>query len=168
MDGVNDPSWARSYIRPLQLVQWTMASRPMHPIFLDALRRVQQNLAAPSPDGKTSKIGGTGASALTGGKDKGQRDREVLESTGPAVLTDAVFQYLLARFDINAESRLHAHMHSEQGKNPLRIADELVLLPITAFSPNVPARPGSGVAIGDMKDEQALVYHSFTGSWRKE
>lgn len=92
----------------------------------------------------------------------------MLESTGPAVLTDAVFQYLLARFEIDAGSRLHAHVHSEHGRRPLRIADELVILPITAFSPNVPTRPGSGVEIGNMKDEQALVYHSFSGSWRKE
>lgn len=78
----NDPSWRqRTMTRGLQIVQWTIAAQPGHPVFLDVLDRIVGRwLEEESKKSKESWDDGT-----------------VLEWTGPGPWSDAVLRYVRYR-----------------------------------------------------------------------
>ncbi|KAJ9115018.1 hypothetical protein QFC22_005346 [Naganishia vaughanmartiniae] len=79
-----------------------------------------------------------------------------MEHTGPGIWTDAVLAYLKARYNVT--------WHDLRGlQHPLRIG-EVMVLPITAFSPG--GEPD--FMSKDQDHPQAAVYHDFRGSWKKE
>ncbi|KZP00811.1 glycosyltransferase family 32 protein [Calocera viscosa TUFC12733] len=96
------PDWHQWWPRPLQIVQWTLAAPPHHPVMLDALRRVHAATAfaaswvvlqnATHPEGKA-------ASHNRPWEVKDAREElggpmSVMEWTGPGVFTDAALTYL--------------------------------------------------------------------------
>lgn len=70
--------WTWNWPRPLQICQWTLASAPHHPIYLDTIKRI------------------INATETVREQWTGVGDREdivsVMEWTGPPVYTDAVLQ----------------------------------------------------------------------------
>lgn len=74
MDGTYGDWREKSLARGLQIVQWTIAAQPGHPVFLDVLDRVVQKWRA----------------AVKNGEDLSKVD--VLQWTGPGAWTDAVIR----------------------------------------------------------------------------
>ncbi|KAG9013704.1 membrane-bound alpha-1,6- mannosyltransferase Initiation-specific [Tulasnella sp. JGI-2019a] len=164
----NRPDWQDWYARPLQIVQWTLASAPTHPIMLDALSRIVRTSEA-FPAWKTQR-----AANITQLRAQGQNaaaDKlakilpwaeptvgghcSVMQWTGPGVLTDSVFRYLRARCNFTWPDLQNL-------KAPLRVCD-VVILPVTGFSPGVGQFGAQGTG-----DAQAMVHHRFAGSWKAE
>ncbi|KAL7421127.1 hypothetical protein Q5752_004012 [Cryptotrichosporon argae] len=155
------PAWASGWPRPLGVCQWTLSSAPSHPIFLDAVRRVVnathvvrdwEMWRAAEIKLLTAKGRQEEADELRGqGRDHAMN---VMEWTGPGLFSDAVFAFLLARYNVTWH-RLRGLDH------PLRIGDVLVL-PITGFSPG--GEPDFRAEGPD--SPQANVLHDFRGSWK--
>jgi alpha 1,6-mannosyltransferase len=175
--------------RPLQIVQWTMAGVPGHPIYLDAIRRVVEAMQDVKEwDHERKTKASTLLDKLT--KDKSTlRDRKkvfsnddwyndfksllntdpfdtehggrmsLIEATGPGAFSDSVLSYLQARYDIH-----WSQLHNIQ--TATRIG-EVAILPITGFAPFL--KPdwqrwkgidrGPMSVVGDITHPQAMVNH---------
>ncbi|KAH9807424.1 hypothetical protein DFH28DRAFT_915599 [Melampsora americana] len=119
--------WEQWWPRPIQLVQWTIAAAPGHPILIDTLRRLVATLDLPPVSLSNSRLF-TEKVAET----EAERIMRVVKATGPAPFTDAVLRYL------GVMSKGEVVWNSLRNVPPcgLRIGDVLVL-PISAFSPGV-------------------------------
>ena len=83
VEGICDPPSKCRFYRAVQIAQWSFAAAPRHP----ALRRVLERIVERVDYQKTNNI-------------TYSRDRfidQVIETTGPAVFTDAVSDYLEQR-----------------------------------------------------------------------
>ncbi|KAJ9091100.1 hypothetical protein QFC20_007732 [Naganishia adeliensis] len=100
-------------VRAVQIVQWTMAARPGHPVFLDAIGRTLR---------KTEEL------AILE-----QQAQETGEPFTPPSALDCVYRYLLARWGFHPREILHL-------KEPLRIGDVLIL-PTGSFHSVSPWEP---------------------------
>ncbi|WRT67852.1 uncharacterized protein IL334_004826 [Kwoniella shivajii] len=97
---------SETFVRGIQIVQWTIAAKKGHPVFLDvighALDKVQE---------------------LREVEEKGWENddlQDILEWSGPGAFTDAVFRYLLVRYGF--------HPNQVSGLNrPLRVGDVLIM-----------------------------------------
>jgi mannosyltransferase OCH1-like enzyme len=98
-----------SYARQLQIVQWTIAAAPGHPI----LHQIVQKIADISPSMTRKTI----------------TDEQILEWTGPGVWTDVISDYLLAKYKFSLS-------YLKNLKEPKLIGD-IYILPITGFSPGL-------------------------------
>lgn len=119
-----------------------MASAPFHPIALSAIQRVAHrtaraatwardrwaNLTQPNADGQV-ELGPElqDVTVLSEPKDGGPLG--VVDWTGPGVWTDAVLAYLKQRYGMRWTELRGI-------KEPLRVG-EVVVLPVTGFSPGV-------------------------------
>ncbi|WWD20536.1 hypothetical protein CI109_105012 [Kwoniella shandongensis] len=158
--------WFDWWPRPMQIVQWTMASAPDHPIALQACLRILHSTATAIDWAHENKR------IINILKDQGRyEDAKDLASvgilnepknggpvgvmawTGPGVWTDAVLGYLRVKYGL-----LWTDLRGIQ--EPLRIGD-VVILPVTGFSPGV-GNFGSQLPWHD----EAMVEHRFAGSWK--
>ncbi|KAL1409799.1 hypothetical protein Q8F55_003796 [Vanrija albida] len=159
--------WNDWWPRPLQLVQWTMASAPYHPIALAAVMRMVHQTAK-AADWAASRWGEVQALRAAGDWDAADRLAEthvlknpkdggpigIMNWSGPGVWTDAVLNYLRVRYGVR-------WVDLRGLREPLRIGD-VVVLPVTGFSPGV-GNFGSQLP----QDAQAMVEHHFAGSWKE-
>jgi alpha 1,6-mannosyltransferase len=144
----NRPDWHKWYARRVQFCQWTIASKPGHPVLVSIVAAITEETllrqARAELDEDHMKI--------------------VMEFTGPGIWTDAIFDYF-------NDPAFLGHFASEAGKfswehltgltNRTSVAD-VVILPITSFSPNV-GHMGSKSS----SDPLAFVSHAFEGKlWR--
>ena len=135
-------TWKSATEVGLQLVQYTFAAAPGHPVFLDIIQRVLN-------------VSRTVASRFEAGDFGWTDDGFVLsEWSGPGLWTEAVYRYLIARwgFDIRM---------LDVTRGPVRVGDVLILHR-DAF------RANSGQAV--WPDEgMRYVHHDFRGfeRWRK-
>ena len=126
----------------LQIVQWTLGSAPHHPIFLDTLLGITRSTAAAyewERDQHTSHQPPPAVAAnpvvekpspptLTSEPSEGG-PVGIMEWTGPGVWTDSVLRYLRIKYGVRwTDLRRLA--------KPLRVG-EVVILPVTGFSPGV-------------------------------
>jgi len=148
--------WHSWWSRPLQIVQWTIASAPHHPVLLDAVRRVHNTTMVMdnwrhSHGSKGTEADGDAIRVLLGEKGSWM---SVMEWTGPGIFTDSVFRYLAVQHGMMWPA-------AKNLRRPLR-AQDIVVLPVTAFS------PGVGIfGSEEPEDEQALVHHLFAGTWKE-
>lgn len=183
VDVHSDLNWQRNWPRPLGICQWALASAPSHPVMLEAVRRVVRNTAYVSAmheyeeqkkqledveksfRAAKAKLEEEGRTALQIDRPLVQHDSpheetfdhlSVINWTGPGVFTDAVMAYLLARYRVSWKDLRGI-------TRPTRIG-EVLILPITAFSPGGHKDFGAG-RVGN--PQNALV-HGFKGSWKKE
>ncbi|WVW84759.1 hypothetical protein I302_106794 [Kwoniella bestiolae CBS 10118] len=102
---------AETFVRGIQVVQWTIASRKGHPVFLDvvghALDKVRELREV---EERGWEVGD---------------EQDILEWSGPGAFTDAVFRYLLIRYGF------HPKQASGLDK-PLRVGDVLIM-PVHSF-----------------------------------
>lgn len=134
--------WAQWYARRIQFCQWTIMSKPGHPILRNVVERITNITHQMKEDGRLNN---------------GESDKVVLEHTGPGVWTDAVFAYFHDPVYFNTSSMNVANSDFFNLREPKRLGDT-VILPITSFSP----------AIGHMGAEGtehplAFVRHAFRG-----
>jgi alpha 1,6-mannosyltransferase len=148
----NREDWAQWYSRRVQLCQWTIRSKPGHPILADVIAKIVQETL------RMKRRGHLTPSTM---------DRTTMEYTGPGTWTDSVFDYLSDPRYITPQDRLEA--------GPLKMADtvshldftglrdrklvaDVLMLPITSFS------PGQGhMGSGAFDDPLAFVKHRFLG-----
>lgn len=90
----------------------------------------------------------------------GKMDKTIVEFTGPAAWTDAVFRYFNdpEYFDIEPGSKRSVTYEDFKGQEEHRKVGDVVVLPITSFSPGV-GQMGSN----DIDDPMAFVQHDFGG-----
>ncbi|WVQ95719.1 hypothetical protein IAU59_002818 [Kwoniella sp. CBS 9459] len=160
--------WNDWWPRPIQIVQWTLASAPSHPIALNALLRITHATATAVDWAHTN------AKSVKILKDQGRYDDAkrlaevtvlnepshggplgVMSWTGPGVWTDAVLSYLRVKYGV-----LWTDLRGL--REPLRVGD-VVILPVTGFSPGV-----GNFGAQQASHRQAMVEHRFAGSWKDE
>jgi alpha 1,6-mannosyltransferase len=146
--------WADWYARRVQLCQWTIRSKPGHPILADVIAKITQDTLQMKRENRLTPI---------------TMNRTTMEYTGPGIWTDSVFDYLSDPNYITAKHRLDARPLQNAGaishldftglKDRKLVADVL-MLPITSFS------PGQGhMGSGAFDDSLAFVKHRFLGEF---
>ncbi|KAL4914552.1 hypothetical protein BDW62DRAFT_204444 [Aspergillus aurantiobrunneus] len=150
-DPNRDTYWRMGYFFPVQLTQWSFAFAPHHPIlqlFIDRLRSIirlytrdQQPIADSAPQEGLDYV-------------------DPVNLTGPIAFTDSVRTYLEMKADLrwNAVTGFH-----DDGAS--KLVDDVLVLPITAFSPGSARFRGMGSK--PITDPSARLYHHAEGSWRK-
>jgi mannosyltransferase OCH1-like enzyme len=98
-----------TYARRIQIVQWTIAAAPGHPI----LHQIVKKIADISPSMALKTV----------------TQKQILEWTGPGVWTDVISDYLLGIYKFSFRNLKNL-------KEPKLIGD-IYVLPITAFSPGL-------------------------------
>ena len=141
------PDWKDWYSRRIQFCQWTIQSKPGHPVLREIIANITES---------TLKLKKAGKLHI--------KHNDVVEFTGPAVWTDIIFDffnnpeyYEKSKEGHGIDWRVFTGM-----KRPKQVGD-IVVLPITSFSPGV-GHSGAG----EVDDPQAFVFHNFEGglgSW---
>lgn len=140
------PDWKDWYSRRIQFCQWTIQSKPGHPI----LREIVANVTEATLEKKRL------------GKLKITKETSIVEWTGPAIWTDIVFQYFNdpVYFDMSSSAGPIDWQNFTGMKQPKKVGD-VVVLPITSFSPGI-GHSGAGA----VDDPMAFVVHQFEGKQR--
>ncbi|KAL8772312.1 MAG: hypothetical protein Q9209_002524 [Squamulea sp. 1 TL-2023] len=126
-----------------ELVNWTIMAKRNAPFMQFLVDHVIENLERAAAKHNTTLF------SLQ------PKRQEVIDVTGPAALTEAVFQYLTEKTQTIVSMQNFTKM-----RRPKLVADILVL-PINAF--------GAGHQVqwsGTDEDGSALVHHYFAGSWK--
>lgn len=139
----NREDWHKWWSRPIQLVQWTLAFSPGHPIVLDTIRRIHLKTQ------QAEELLGNALGAIPGE----YIADSVVEWTGPPVFTDSAFRFMQIETGLDWPAL-------KDLRKPLRVGS-VTILPVTGFSPGV----GNFGAQGT-EDAQAMVHHDFGGSWK--
>jgi len=141
------PDWAQWYSRRIQFCQWTIQSKPGHPVLVDVVANITQETL-------NRKKAGT----LT--KDV----KNIIEFTGPALWTDSIFHYFNNPdyFDMSTSSGNITWENFAGMKEPKKVGD-VIVLPITSFSPGIKT-----MGAGEEDDPMAFVKHQFEGTWKPE
>lgn len=130
------PNWDKWYARHLQLVQWTIAGAPGHPTLKRAVEKIVEQSAERRREGEEN-----------GGK------YNIMDWTGPGLWTDVVWEYVQDTYGL-------AYTDFQGLESPKQV-DDVLVLPITGFSPDV-GHMGSKSS----SDPEAKVKHYFKGSWK--
>ncbi|KAL4913946.1 nucleotide-diphospho-sugar transferase [Aspergillus aurantiobrunneus] len=142
------PDWADWYSRRLQFCQWTIQSKPGHPILIDIVTYITQETLRMKKAGILKK---------------GKMDKTIVEFTGPAAWTDSVFRYFNDPefFSIEPGSTHNITYEDFSNQVDYQKVGDVVVLPITSFSPGV-----QQMNAHDTSDPMAFVRHSFEGTWK--
>jgi alpha 1,6-mannosyltransferase len=140
--------WAQWYSRRIQFCQWTVQSKPGHPVLRDAVATIIEEATRMKAEGKLTKS---------------KMDKSIIEFTGPAMWTDAIFRHLNdpAHFDIGSDGQNQKNNITAldfTGMKAQKKVGDVVVLPITSFSPGV-----NHMGAGDSEDPMAFVEHEFQG-----
>lgn len=137
------PDWAKWYSRRIQFCQWTIQAKRGHPVLRNIIAHITNETLAMKRAGTLSKFLG----------------KNVVDLTGPAVWTDTIMDYLNDPhyFDM-ASSKGKIDYHNFTGMVKSKRVGDVVILPITSFSPGV-----GQMGAGEPDDEWAFVKHDFEG-----
>ncbi|EXJ80540.1 alpha 1,6-mannosyltransferase [Capronia coronata CBS 617.96] len=142
--------WAKWYARRIQFCQWTIQSKPGHPVLRDIVATITEDTLKMKKAGKLPK-----------GKEPA---KSIMEYTGPGVWTDAIFSYFNNKEYFDFSSRTTNVTYSDFfGIREHKKIGDVVVLPITSFSPGVGQMGAEGP-----EDPMAFVKHEFDGSWKPE
>lgn len=141
------PDWKDWYSRRIQFCQWTIQSKPGHPVLREIIANITDS---------TLKLKKAGKLHI--------KHDDVVEFTGPAVWTDIIFDFFN---DPKYYDRSHETHDVDwkvfTGMNRPKQLGDVVILPITSFSPGV-GHSGAG----EVEDPQAFVFHNFEGRLKKK
>lgn len=141
--------WAEWYARRIQFCQWTIQSKPGHPVLRDIVAKITED---------TLHKKATNTLSLPSSKDRGSM---IMDWTGPGIWTDSVFEY----FNDNIKSGLNYPVNWQNftGLQDSYKVSDVMVLPITSFSPGVGT-------MGSQSDSHpmAFVKHQFEGTWKPE
>lgn len=136
--------WADWYSRRIQFCQWTIQSKPGHPVLRDTIARITNATLSLQANGKLSSMHGS---------------EGVVDLTGPAVWTDTIMDYFNdPRFFDLQTSKGKIDYHNFTGMETSKRVGDVVVLPITGFSPGV-----NQMGAKDYDDPSAFVKHDFEG-----
>ncbi|RVX71623.1 hypothetical protein B0A52_03807 [Exophiala mesophila] len=130
--------WRQWYARRLQFCQWTIHSKPRHPILVEVVARITELTLAMHREGRLGAA---------------ESMDEILNHTGPGIWTDAIFAY----FNI-APRQGPINNNTFFNLREPKVVDDVLVLPITSFSPGMgfPGSEGTDHAL-------AYVRHAFGG-----
>lgn len=137
------PDWHQWYSRRIQFCQWTIQSKPGHPVMREVVARITKETLERKRSGELKNF----------------LDKNVIEFTGPALWTDVIFEYLNDEryFDLAHSAGLIDYKNFTGMDAPKRAGD-VIVLPITSFSPGV-----QQMGAKDYDDPMAFVKHDFEG-----
>lgn len=137
------PDWKDWYSRRIQFCQWTIQSKPGHPVLREVVSRITSETLKRKRSGSVKEI----------------IDKNVIEFTGPALWTDTIFEYFndARYFDMSNSAGPIDWRNFTGMETPRRVGDTIVL-PITSFSPGV-----QQMGAKDYDDPMAFVKHDFEG-----
>ncbi|KAK4995251.1 alpha-1,6-mannosyltransferase Och1 [Elasticomyces elasticus] len=140
--------WHEWYSRRIQFCQWTIQSKPGHPILRDIVASITEETL------RRKKAGQLGKDSI----------KSVVEFTGPALWTDTIFRFFNdpEYFDMSTSKGNITWQHFTGIKAAKKVGD-VVVLPITSFSPGV-----GQMGAGEDDDPMAFVKHNFEGTWKPE
>ncbi|KAJ2901848.1 Initiation-specific alpha-1,6-mannosyltransferase 1 [Zalerion maritima] len=142
------PDWADWYSRRIQFCQWTIQSKPGHPVLREIVARITDETLKRKRDGSLLKMS----------------DASVVEFTGPALWTDSIFEYFNdGRYFDKSVSEGEISWRNFTGMSKAKIVGDVAVLPITSFSPGV-----QQMGAKDYDDPMAFVKHDFEGTWKPE
>ncbi|KAK2771803.1 glycosyltransferase sugar-binding region containing DXD domain-containing protein [Colletotrichum kahawae] len=142
------PDWKDWYSRRIQFCQWTIQSKPGHPVMREIVTRITEETLKRKRAGLLDNI----------------VDKNVVEFTGPAVWTDTIFDYFNdPRFFDLKNSKGAIDWRNFTGMETSKKVGDVVVLPITSFSPGV-----QQMGAKDYDDPMAFVKHDFEGTWKPE
>lgn len=150
------PDWNEWYARRIQFCQWTIQSKPGHPMLRELIANITETTLLRQSSGRLSKVVG---------KDEGG---DIMEWTGPGIWTDYIFKYINNALRSPENFKLNKNDESVTWKDftglsaPI-VIDDVMILPITSFSPGVGHMGSKSTA-----DPMAYVQHIFLGSWKPE
>ena len=134
--------WAEWYARRIQFCQWTIRSKPGHPILQEVVARITDMTIQMKDEGRLTKH---------------EDAKLVLEHTGPGIWTDAVFAYFNDPEYFNTSSKNVTNSDFFNLREPKRMGDTVVL-PITSFSPGI-----GHMGAESAQHPLAFVRHAFSG-----
>jgi alpha 1,6-mannosyltransferase len=137
------PDWAEWYSRRIQFCQWTIQSKPGHPVLADVVANITLETLQRKREGR-----------LTGNHE------DIVEFTGPALWTDTIFRFFNdpEYFDMST-SKANITWEHFTGMQSAKKVGDIVVLPITSFSPGVKT-----MGAGEDDDPMAFVKHGFEGT----
>lgn len=138
-----DDTTYHMFVRPISFSQWTLMAKPGHALFETAVRRVMSNLQYIARRKRVQV------------RDLKLDKMEVLEATGPGMITDAVIEVLKDQVENIRWDTFH------RMKKP-KIFGDVLILPVRAFAGGQKHSHSSDKAYGP-----ALVQHHFGRSWYK-
>ena len=139
--------WADWYSRRIQFCQWTIESKPGHPVLREIITRITNSTLTLKRAGKLSRFEG----------------KNVVDLTGPAVWTDVIMDYFNdERFFDMSRSKGKIDWRNFTGMETSKRVGDVVVLPITSFSPGV-----EQMGAKDYDDPMAFVKHDFEGMFLK-
>ncbi|KAL8666033.1 MAG: hypothetical protein Q9202_001770 [Teloschistes flavicans] len=141
------PDWAKWFSRRIQFCQWTIQAKPGHPVLRDVVATITDDIL------RMKKMG-----ILHGNK----MDKSTVEFTGPAVWTDAIFNYVNNPNYFKMEGN-NISWEAFTGMESAKKVGDVVVLPITSFSPGV-----GQMGAKEPDDPMAFVKHDFEGTWKPE
>jgi alpha 1,6-mannosyltransferase len=137
------PDWQDWYSRRIQFCQWTIQSKPGHPVLRDVIARITQETLKRKKAGELENVA----------------DKNVVEFTGPALWTDVIFDYFNDdRYFDKTQSKGAIDWRNFTGMDASKKVGDVVVLPITSFSPGV-----QQMGAKDYDDPMAFVKHDFEG-----
>ena len=138
----NRTDWKDWYSRRIQFCQWTIQAKPGHPVLRDIVATITEDALRMKKKGllKPSKV-----------------DKSIVEFTGPAVWTDAVFTYLNDPNYFKMDGK-NITWEAFTGMETAKKVGDVVVLPITSFSPGV-----QQMGAKEPDDPMAFVKHDFEG-----
>ncbi|KAF2868163.1 nucleotide-diphospho-sugar transferase [Massariosphaeria phaeospora] len=141
------PDWADWYSRRIQFCQWTIQSKPGHPVLIEVVANITKETLQRKAEHRLTKD-----------------HKGIIEFTGPAVWTDTIFSFFNNPdyFDLSSGKGNVTWEHFTGMKEPKKIGD-VIVLPITSFSPGVKT-----MGAGEEDDPMAFVKHNFEGTWKPE
>jgi alpha 1,6-mannosyltransferase len=139
------PDWAEWYSRRIQFCQWTIQSKPGHPVLVEIVANITQETLKKKKEGSLKSF----------------KDKNVIEFTGPAVWTDTIFDFLNDEryFDMST-SKGNITWKDFTGMTGAKKVGDVVVLPITSFSPGV-----QQMGAEDYDHPMAFVKHDFEGTF---
>ncbi|OAL51694.1 hypothetical protein IQ07DRAFT_388854 [Pyrenochaeta sp. DS3sAY3a] len=139
--------WADWYSRRIQFCQWTIQSKPGHPVLVEVVANITQETLKRKNAGLLTKD-----------------TKGIIEFTGPAVWTDTIFAFFNNPdyFDMSTSKGNITWENFTGMKQPKKVGD-VIVLPITSFSPGIKT-----MGAGEDDDPMAFVKHNFEGTWKPE
>lgn len=138
------PDWHDWYSRRIQFCQWTIQSKPGHPVLVDIVASIVEETLRRKSAGELDQ----------------KHMKTVVEFTGPAIWTDAIFKFFnnAEYFDMTTSKGNITWQQFTNIKQAKKVGD-VVVLPITSFSPGV-----GQMGAGEEDDPMAFVKHAFEGT----
>ena len=135
--------WKEWYSRRIQLCQWTIQAKSGHPVLRDIVATITEDTL------RMKKKGTLKAKKL---------EKNIIEFTGPAVWTDAIFNYLNNPTFFKMADGKNITWETFTGIETAKKVGDVVVLPITSFSPGV-----QQMGAKEPDDPMAFVKHDFEG-----